>query len=225
MTSSVTGETPDGHHELLVQLRDLVPSAFLDGELNREALLDALGLGDDAKPAFAFTWPGIDRGRQDARAATSATLVPDEDASLGWESARDVLIEGDNLQVLKLLKNGYSRTVKLIYIDPPYNTGDTFTYNDDFAVPESQYLTDTGQVDEQGTATTSRIETGGRRRHPCVDRRQRGASPAALARRGLRCRELCGQLRLERWSQERRAADLCRSRLRVGLRPRLRLPA
>ncbi|ELS55207.1 hypothetical protein STVIR_3908 [Streptomyces viridochromogenes Tue57] len=149
-----------------MQLRDLVPSAFLDGELNREALLDALGLGDDAKPAFAFTWPGIDRARQDARAATSATLVPDEDASLGWEGARDVLVEGDNLQVLKLLKNGYSRAVKLIYIDPPYNTGDTFTYIDDFAVPESQYLADTGQVDEQGNATTSRIETGGRKHAP-----------------------------------------------------------
>ncbi|SCD35809.1 adenine-specific DNA-methyltransferase [Streptomyces sp. BpilaLS-43] len=166
MTSSVTGKTPDGHDELLVQLRDLVPSAFLDGELDREALLDALGLGDDAKPAFAFTWPGIDRARQNARAATSATLVPDDDASLSWEGARDVLIEGDNLQVLKLLKNGYSRKVKLIYIDPPYNTGDTFTYSDDFAVPESQYLADTGQVDEQGNATTSRIETGGRKHAP-----------------------------------------------------------
>ncbi|MEU1131943.1 site-specific DNA-methyltransferase [Streptomyces sp. NPDC005900] len=164
--TSVAGETADGQDELLAQLRDLVPSAFLDGELDRGALLDALGLSDDDKPAFAFTWPGIDRARQDARAATSATLVPDEDASLSWGNARDVLIEGDNLQVLKLLKNGYSRTVKLIYIDPPYNTGDTFTYNDDFAVPESQYLADTGQVDDQGNATTSRIETGGRKHAP-----------------------------------------------------------
>jgi adenine-specific DNA-methyltransferase len=165
MIAHVPGNTPDAHEELLAQLHGLLPSAFLDGELDRDALLSALGLGDDAKPAFMFTWPGLDRARQDARAATTA-LVPDKDASLSWEVARDVLIEGDNLQVLKLLKNGYSRAVKLIYIDPPYNTGDTFTYNDDFAVPERQYLEETGQVDEQGNATTSRIESGGRKHAP-----------------------------------------------------------
>ena len=166
MTSTVPSETPDGQEELLAQLRDLVPSAFLDGELDRDALIAALGLDDDSKPAFSFTWPGIDRARHDARVPTTATLVPDESASLHWSNARDVLIEGDNLQVLKLLKNGYSRAVKLIYIDPPYNTGDTFTYNDDFAVPERQYLEETGQVDEQGNATTSRIEAGGRKHAP-----------------------------------------------------------
>lgn len=166
MTPSVPDETADGQAELLAQLRDLVPGVFLDGELDREALLDALGLDGESKRAFSFTWPGIERARQDARVPTTATLVPDEDASLHWPDARDVLIEGDNLQVLKLLKNGYSRAVKLIYIDPPYNTGDTFTYNDDFAVPERQYLEETGQVDEQGNATTSRIETGGRKHAP-----------------------------------------------------------
>lgn len=166
MTPSVPDETRDAHEELLAQLRDLVPSAFLDRELDRNALLGALGLDGEVKPAFSFTWPGIERARQDARVPTTATLVPDEDASLRWPDARDVLIEGDNLQVLKLLKNGYSRAVKLIYIDPPYNTGDTFTYNDDFAVPERQYLEETGQVDEQGNATTSRIETGGRKHAP-----------------------------------------------------------
>lgn len=166
MTSSVPGETPDAQAELLAQLRDLVPNAFVDGELDCDALIDALGLRDGAEPPFAFTWPGIERARQDARVPTTATLVPDEDASLHWPDTRDVLVEGDNLQVLKLMKNGYSRAVKLIYIDPPYNTGDTFTYHDDFAVPERQYLEETGQVDEQGNATTSRIETGGRKHAP-----------------------------------------------------------
>jgi len=166
MTPSVSDETRDSQSELLVQLRDLVPSAFLDGELDRDTLLEALGLCGESNSSFSFTWPGIDRARQDARIPTTATLIPDEDASLRWPEARDVLIEGDNLQVLKLLKNGYSRAVKLIYIDPPYNTGDTFTYNDDFAVPERQYLEETGQVDDLGNATTSRIETGGRKHAP-----------------------------------------------------------
>ena len=183
MTPSVPDETGDTHADVLARLRDLVPSAFLDGELDRDALLGALGLDDESKPAFSFSWPGIERARQDARVPTTATLVPDEDASLHWSEARDVLIEGDNLQVLKLLKNGYSRAVKLIYIDPPYNTGDTFTYNDDFAVPERQYLEETGQVDDQGNATTSRVETGGRKHAPWLTMM---FSRLALARHLLR---------------------------------------
>ena len=94
MTPSVPDETRDLHQELLAQLRDLVPSAFLDSELDRDALLGALGLDGDSKPAFSFTWPGIERTRQDARVPTTATLVPDEDASLRWSDARDVLASG-----------------------------------------------------------------------------------------------------------------------------------
>lgn len=161
----VPSETSDGHAKLLKQLRELLPAAFLDGELDRAALLDALGLGEQTEPAFAFSWPGMEQARQDARAPTTATLVPDMQASARWDDARDVLIEGDNLQVLKLLKNGYTGAFKLIYIDPPYNTGDTFTYNDDFSVPEAEYLRSTGQVDDQG-ATTSRKETKGRKHAP-----------------------------------------------------------
>jgi len=161
----VPSETSDGHVELLKQLRELVPAAFLDGELDRVALLDTLGLGEQTEPAFAFSWPGMEQARQDARAPTTATLIPDVQASVHWDDARDVLIEGDNLQVLKLLKNGYAGAFKLIYIDPPYNTGDTFTYNDDFSVLEAEYLRATGQVDEQG-ATTSKKETKGRKHAP-----------------------------------------------------------
>ena len=167
-TAQVPAATEDGAAELMAQLRDLVPSAFLDGRLDREALLAALEL-DDKEPAFAFTWPGMDEARRDARAPTTATLVPDPDASVRWEAAKDVLIEGDNLQVLKLLKNGYSGQVKLIYIDPPYNTGDSFTYNDDFSVKEAEYLLATGQVDEEGVATTSKKETKGRKHAPWLN--------------------------------------------------------
>lgn len=167
-TAQVPAATGDGAAELMAQLRDLVPSAFLDGRLDREALLAALEL-DGKEPAFAFTWPGMDEARRDARAPTTATLVPDPDASMNWEAAKDVLIEGDNLQVLKLLKNGYSGQVKLIYIDPPYNTGDSFTYNDDFSVKEAEYLLATGQVDEEGVTTTSKKETKGRKHAPWLN--------------------------------------------------------
>lgn len=164
--AQVPAATPDPNAELLEQLRAMVPAAFPDGVLDTVALLANLGVEDAEKATFSFTWPGIEQARADARAATTATLVPDPDASLNWDSARDVLIEGDNLQVLKLLKAGYNDAAKLIYIDPPYNTGESFTYNDDFAIPESEYLTATGQLDEQGNATTSKIEKAGRKHAP-----------------------------------------------------------
>lgn len=164
-TTQVPGETGDGQSELLAQLRDLIPGAFPDGELDQGALLTALGLSEPSQ-SFSFTWPGMDQARSDGRAPTTATLVPDPDAAVNWAEAGDVLIEGDNLQVLKLLKNGYAGAVKLIYIDPPYNTGDTFTYNDNFSVPEREYLIASGQADEQGQATTAKQERGGRKHAP-----------------------------------------------------------
>ena len=165
-TEHVPAASPDAEAALLTQLRDLLPAAFLDGELDAGALLEALELTKPDKPSFSFSWPGIDQARLDARVPTTATLIPDPDASVNWDTTRDVLIEGENLQVLKILKAGYSGAAKLIYIDPPYNTGETFTYNDDFAVPEREYLTATGQVDEQGNATTSKIENAGRKHAP-----------------------------------------------------------
>jgi adenine-specific DNA-methyltransferase len=152
--------------ELLIQLHDLLPAAFPDGELDAAALLDALELTKPDKPSFLFSWPGIEQARLDARVPTTATLIPDLGGSLHWDGTRDVLIEGDNLQVLKILKAGYSGAAKLIYIDPPYNTGETFTYHDDFAVPEPDYLRATGQVDEQGNPLTSKIENAGRKHAP-----------------------------------------------------------
>jgi adenine-specific DNA-methyltransferase len=164
--SQVPGATSDEQGDLLDALRDLVPSAFPDGVLDTTQLLAALGHHEQSDATFSFTWPGIAQARTDARAATTATLVPDPEASLNWDTARDVLIEGDNLQVLKLLKSGYRGAAKLIYIDPPYNTGDTFTYNDDYSIPESEYLRQTGQVDEQGNVTTSKLEKAGKKHAP-----------------------------------------------------------
>ncbi len=105
-TAHVPPATSDPVEELHKHLRELVPGAFPDGELDVSALLDALGLGHREGAKFSFAWPGIETARLDARLATTATLAPDVEASLNWDSARDVLIEGDNLQVLKALKSG-----------------------------------------------------------------------------------------------------------------------
>ncbi|MGK7222241.1 site-specific DNA-methyltransferase [Kocuria flava] len=158
--------TSDPQEELLQQLQDLVPSAFKDGELDPTSLLNALGASSTSKPAFTFSWPGIELARQDARTSTTATLAPDRSASVDWDNARDVLIEGDNLQVLKLLRSGYSGQAKFIYIDPPYNTGEKFTYNDKFSVPEPEYLRTSGQLDEQGNILTSKAEVSGKKHAP-----------------------------------------------------------
>lgn len=163
-TAHVPAATEDEQATLLAGLRDLVPGAFPDGVLDSTALLKALSTEND-EPGFAFTWPGMEEAKRQARAPTAATLVPDEAASVRWPEAQDVLIEGDNLQVLKLLKNGYAGSAKLVYVDPPYNTGDTFTYNDDFSVSEAEYLKSTGQVDAQG-ATVAKREVKGRKHAP-----------------------------------------------------------
>jgi adenine-specific DNA-methyltransferase len=153
----VPNETADARSELLGKLRDLLPAAFPDGELDAGALYAALELAKPDKPSFSFSWPGIDRARFDARVPTAATLIPDRDASVNWDVSRDILIEGDNLQVLKILKAGYGDSAKLIYMDPPYNAGDTFIYKDDLGVPEPHYLRTSGQTDEPGNTATFKV--------------------------------------------------------------------
>lgn len=180
--SQVPFRTEDDQLALLGQLRELIPGAFPDGELDQGLLLSALGLGEPSQ-TFSFSWPGMAQARLDGQAPTTATLVPDPGASVNWEVAGNVLIEGDNLQVLKLLKNGYEGAVKLVYIDPPYNTGDSFTYNDNFSVSETEYLVATGQVDEQGQTTTAKKEKGGRKHAPWLTMM---SSRLAVARHLLR---------------------------------------
>ncbi len=154
----------------LAELRELVPEAFRDDDQpDVSALLAHFGLtvpdeGDEVP--YTFAWPGLGQARRESIAPTTATLAPDADASVEWDTTGNVIIEGDNLQVLKLLLASYRGRFKLIYIDPPYNTGQTFTYSDRYQVPEVEYLRMSGQVDEAGQALSARIEHGGRKHAP-----------------------------------------------------------
>ncbi|MGX6447164.1 site-specific DNA-methyltransferase [Patulibacter sp. S7RM1-6] len=155
--------------QLLALLRDQVPEAFADGVLDPDALLSHLGVvpvPEGAETGYEFGWSGLTRARVEATTPTTASLRPDEAASVAWGETGNVAIEGDNLQILKTLLNGYRGKFKLIYIDPPYNTGSTFTYSDKFAIAEAEWLQQTGQVDEDGNALTSKIENGGRKHAP-----------------------------------------------------------
>lgn len=155
--------TPDQREELLKRLKSSVPEAFSDGKLDVEALQGLLGDKVVNGPErFTFTWAGKRDAMAMLQAPSSATLAPDPDNSINFNEAKHVFIEGENLEVLKVLYRSYFGRVKLIYIDPPYNTGNDFIYPDNFADPLDHYLKLTGQRTQNGDDTTSKMETAGR---------------------------------------------------------------
>ena len=107
----------------------------------------------DGRERFGLMWAGKQDAVRSLLTPSRGTLVPELDKSIDFDTAQNVFIEGDNLEVLKLLQKAYNDQVKLIYIDPPYNTGDDFIYNDDFADGLRGYLEYTGQLDESGNRT------------------------------------------------------------------------
>jgi adenine-specific DNA-methyltransferase len=145
------------------RLAELFPEAVSDGKLDLEALRAALGdVVDDGPERFGLGWPGKREAIRVAQTPSEGTLVPMPAASIDGETTRNVAIEGDNLEVLKLLQRSYHRTVKLIYIDPPYNTGKDFIYHDDFRDPLDEYLRYSRQVDEGGVRLRANAERSGR---------------------------------------------------------------
>lgn len=155
--------TPDQRDELIARLKDVAPEAFTDGAINLERLAALVGLPIENGPErYGLTWPGKRAAIAMLQAPSAATLVPDRAESINFDDAAHVFIEGENLEVLKLLYKSYFGRVKLIYIDPPYNTGNDFIYHDDFADPLGAYLRQTGQMNENGDMTTSAPEKAGR---------------------------------------------------------------
>ncbi len=159
----VSGQSPDLRARLREQLRALVPEAFAEGKLDPGKLKALLGESADTAPErYSFSW----NGKRDAiamlQAPTRATLIPDRENSVNFDEAQHVFIEGENLEVLKVLYRSYFGRVKMIYIDPPYNTGNDFIYPDDFADPLDHYLRITGQKNGDGDYTTSQVEKNGR---------------------------------------------------------------
>ncbi|MFT9022294.1 site-specific DNA-methyltransferase [Lentilactobacillus hilgardii] len=158
--------TPNFRTEAATKIAQLFPEVVADGQIDFDALQEALSpdlelTGGEEK--YEFTW----RGKRDAKRiadvpARDTTLVANKDKSKNWDSTQNVYIEGDNLEVLKLLQKAYKERVKLIYLDPPYNTGKDFVYHDDFHDSYENYLEQTGQVDSEGNATTTNKETNGR---------------------------------------------------------------
>jgi adenine-specific DNA-methyltransferase len=147
----------------IARLRELFPEAFTAGKIDFDVLKQLLGGEvEEREEKYGLNWHGKRRARRLALTPSNGTLRPAPEDSVDWSTTRNVFIEGDNLEVLKLLQKSYSGKVKLIYIDPPYNTGNDFVYEDDFRDSIDNYKRITGQINAEGHALTSNPETSGR---------------------------------------------------------------
>lgn len=153
--------------ENIAKLKTLFPELITEGEKGASINVDVLKqlVGDqtltDAEEKFGLNWHGKRQARQLALTPSTGTLRPCPDESVDWDTTQNIFIEGDNLEVLKLLQKSYAGRVKMIYIDPPYNTGKDFVYPDDFTNSIQNYLALTGQTDG-GRALTTNTESSGR---------------------------------------------------------------
>ena len=139
----------------------------VDGELERtvdfEALRNLLGdVAEGQRERYQFTWPGKREAKAEARRPICKTMIPEPGKSKDWDTTENLYIEGDNLDALKILKETYAGKVKLIYIDPPYNTGHDFVYDDDFAKTRGEYDAGSGDFDEEGGRLVANTEGNGR---------------------------------------------------------------
>lgn len=128
-------------------------------ELLKQMLSDSVIDGDEA---YEFTWVGKKASIVEANRPIRKTLRPVKADSVNWDTTENLYIEGDNLEVLKLLQESYLGKVKMIYIDPPYNTGNDFIYNDDFKMSSEEYADETGELDEEGNRMFKNTDSNGR---------------------------------------------------------------
>lgn len=145
------------------KLKELFPEAFTEGKVDFDALKEVLGdYVDGRDERYSFTWNGKSKARMIAQTPSTGTLRPCKEESIDWDSTQNLFIEGDNLEVLKLLQKSYHKKVKMIYIDPPYNTGKDFVYKDNFKDNIKNYKEITGQIDGEGRNLSNNPETSGR---------------------------------------------------------------
>lgn len=164
--------TPDITQENIERLMELFPSVATevtdpDGKPQKAIDFDALRelLGDVAegqRERYQFTWPGKREAKLLARTPCDKTMRPERDRSVNWDTTENLYIEGDNLEALKLMRETYAGKIKLIYIDPPYNTGHDMIYHDDFAVTRTDYESSSGEYDKEGGRLVANPESNGR---------------------------------------------------------------
>ena len=149
---NLTGESMNITEENLKAMQQLFPEAFEEGKIDFDVLRQLLGdFVDDEQERYSFKWNGKGKALRLSQTPSMGTLRPCKEESKDWDNTENLYIEGDNLEVLKLLQKSYYGKVKMIYIDPPYNTGsDAFIYDDDFAVTSEEFSDVSGQHDDDG---------------------------------------------------------------------------
>lgn len=165
-------ETPDLTQQNIDRIAELFPSAITEtkdenGKLKRAINFSILKqlLSDevvDGEECYEFTWVGKKQSIIEGNRPIRKTLRPAKEESKNWDTTENLYIEGDNLEVLKLLQNSYMNSIKMIYIDPPYNTGNDFIYRDDFKVSREEYEDEIGVYDEDDNRLFKNTETNGR---------------------------------------------------------------
>lgn len=131
--------------------------------INFDALRNKIGYdGEPARERYQFTWPGKHKAKVEAYTPISKTLIPDIDRSVDWDNTQNLYIEGDNLDALKILRESYAGKIKLIYIDPPYNTGHDFIYKDNFKKSRDADRAENGDFDSNGNRLVPNLESNGR---------------------------------------------------------------
>lgn len=154
------GMTMNIEQENVEKLKEVFPEVFADGKVDFDKLQGLLGhyIADD-KEKYSFSWKGKADSLRLAQKRSTGTLRPCKEESKNWDTTENLYIEGDNLEVLKLLQSSYLNSVKMIYIDPPYNTGNDFVYTDDFADGIAHYKEVTGQATKSNPETAGRYHT------------------------------------------------------------------
>ncbi|REJ68855.1 MAG: site-specific DNA-methyltransferase [Planctomycetota bacterium] len=151
------------HDDRIERLQELYPEAFAEGEIDFDRLKNALGeFVAQGRERYGLTWAGKADAILAIQTPSVGTLTPFPEESVNFDTTENLFIEGDNLEVLKLLQKSYFGKVKMIYIDPPYNTGNEFIYPDNFREGLDGYLRYSGQVDDGGTRLSTNTETSGR---------------------------------------------------------------
>ncbi|MBZ0207275.1 MAG: site-specific DNA-methyltransferase [Flavobacteriales bacterium] len=149
--------------ENIARLKELFPEVVTEGKVDFNALQEILGEEvESGEEFYRFTWAGKAQARREAHKPSTGTLRPCPEESVDWDSTKNLYIEGDNLEVLKLLQKSYTGKVKMIYIDPPYNTGKDFVYKDNYRDNLRNYKEQTGQVDSEGNTLSTNSDTDGR---------------------------------------------------------------
>ena len=164
MNENMNGYNDNIHQQQIDKLQQLFPEAVTEGKIDWQKLQATLGEAVDLGERYGLSWKGKSDVFTTIQEKTVQTLHPDRANSVDWDTTGNMFIEGDNLAALKILHKAYYDKVKMIYIDPPYNTGNDFIYNDDFKQTRRSYETEAGITDDEGNVVRDdglRTNTGG----------------------------------------------------------------